>query len=73
MDSGRPPDGRPFYSSPFALRPSALLLLYFARRAKCRAARNHCVIRNYNLTGNTTGICPECGDAIAPGVSVVHD
>lgn len=32
----------------------------FARR-RLRMRRGHCPICNYNLRGNTTGVCPECG------------
>ena len=29
-------------------------------------APGYCIRCGYNLTGNTSGICPECGEAIAP-------
>jgi hypothetical protein len=28
----------------------------------------HCVTCGYDLTGNTSGTCPECGTAVAKGV-----
>lgn len=31
------------------------------RRARKRAARGHCPSCDYNLTGNESGSCPECG------------
>jgi|ERR1043166_7193137 hypothetical protein len=39
---------------------SAILLLTFWRISR-RPLKGHCKTCNYNLTGNTTGICPECG------------
>ncbi len=29
-----------------------------------RRKRNLCVLCGYNLTGNTSGVCPECGKRI---------
>ncbi len=37
--------------------------LYFRRR---RRRPGHCVQCDYDLTGNVTGVCPECGLAYAP-------
>src|SRR5262249_20726196 len=37
------------------------LLWYLDRRRPCPG---HCGKCNYNLTGNTTGVCPECGAAV---------
>jgi hypothetical protein len=48
----------PFVS--FAI-PTAFLW-YLDRR---RTQPGNCSICNYNLTGNTSGICPECGTPIA--------
>ena len=43
----------------FAAFPCGVLIAAFRRR---RDARGHaCIKCGYNLTGNTTGICPECG------------
>jgi hypothetical protein len=35
------------------------------RRVK---GRSHCQVCGYNLTGNTSGVCPECGTPTAAGV-----
>lgn len=48
-------------SAVLAIPPS--LLLYW--RLKPRARPGHCRRCGYNLTGNTSGRCPECGTAIA--------
>src|SRR5262249_21001227 len=51
-----------FYASVFAvlfIAPSRLRRSLRARRGRC----THC---GYDLTGNTTGLCPECGPTIAP-------
>ena len=34
-------------------------------RMHLRRRRGFCVMCHYNLTGNTSGICPECGTAVA--------
>ena len=39
---------------------SALPTAYAFYRCR-RVAPGHCPNCNYNLIGNTTGICPECG------------
>lgn len=44
---------------PFIL---ALAWLFFTRRP--RRKPGHCQKCNYNLTGNTSGRCPECGEAV---------
>jgi hypothetical protein len=36
------------------------------RVTRTRAATGHCPSCHYNLTGNVSGICPECGVAVAP-------
>lgn len=33
-------------------------------RAK-RISRGHCAYCDYDLTGNTSGVCPECGTPVA--------
>src|ERR1043166_1859388 len=38
---------------------TSLTLAFFATRE--RQKHGHCSSCNYNLTGNTPGICPECG------------
>src|ERR1043166_984271 len=40
--------------------PTAILW----HRHRRRIPPGHCAYCNYNLTGNTTGICPECGTPI---------
>jgi len=44
-----------------------LLGIFFNRAPRIRPG--HCVHCGYNLTGNTSGICSECGTAIAPVAS----
>jgi hypothetical protein len=46
----------------FGLLPVAKLFIQSGRGE----IRWLCPICSYNLTGNTSGICPECGTAIAP-------
>ncbi len=48
---------------------AALGLIWMRRR---RSKRNGCQQCGYNLTGNTSGICPECGTAII-ALSSGHD
>ena len=43
----------------------ALLPLWALRSIRLRGLKNHCRSCGYNLTGNTSGICPECGTAVA--------
>ena len=43
--------------------PFAWLLSRWKRRAVVR--RNGCAVCNYNLAGNESGICPECGTKVA--------
>ena len=43
----------------FAIYPTLFAL--GARRKRKRISTGHCPSCNYNLTGNTSGICPECG------------
>lgn len=33
-------------------------------RAEHRQNNGHCTSCNYNLTGNVSGVCPECGTKI---------
>lgn len=51
----------------FAMYPSVLLLLVatpFFRLGYTRTRAGHCVKCDYDLTGNTSGVCPECGTEI---------
>ncbi len=34
------------------------------RLVGARRRRNHCLACDYNLTGNVSGVCPECGTPI---------
>ncbi|HEY2584323.1 MAG TPA: hypothetical protein VGI81_01010 [Tepidisphaeraceae bacterium] len=67
---------QPFLDRPSAARICLVVLLYavpFAawstradrrwRRARCREA-DECRACGYNLTGNVSGVCPECGTPI---------
>ncbi len=45
----------------FSIWPSLWLIRYPARRKKSRMRRGLCLKCGYNLAGNTTGVCPECG------------
>jgi hypothetical protein len=48
----------------FAILPGARWFLW-RRTRRCRLAIGKCKKCGYNLTGNISGICPECGTAIA--------
>jgi len=43
--------------------PPTMMLTRLRRRRKRRKV-GHCLACGYNLTGNVSGICPECGTAI---------
>ena len=38
---------------------------FAAHRRRQHAQRGHCLSCRYNLTGNTSGVCPECGTTIS--------
>ncbi len=44
---------------------SSCLCLWFWRTPRLRVRSGHCLACNYDLTGNTTGVCPECGRRIS--------
>ena len=44
------------------------VLWLVSRRAAIRPPRGHCRTCGYNLTGNTSGVCPECGTPTTAGV-----
>jgi len=44
----------------FALPP----LLWFWRFSRRRKRSGCCTVCDYDLTGNTSGVCPECGTAV---------
>jgi hypothetical protein len=46
-----------------AILPAMWLML--AARNRWRSARNRCISCSYSLTGNTSGVCPECGTPVA--------
>ena len=46
---------------PFALVLALTIHLWERDRPK---PRGHCVHCGYNLTGNVSGVCPECGNAV---------
>jgi len=51
------------YGTYFAILAAYLL---FSRPPLRQRDENACLTCGYNLTGNTSGICPECGNAIVP-------
>jgi len=48
----------------FALIPAIMLIHSLRLRRLVRLG--HCLHCTYNLTGNTSGVCPECGTPTAP-------
>jgi hypothetical protein len=55
----------PLWPFPAALSLGPLFLLGFAIRGRLRSANNCCLSCGYDLTGNISGVCPECGEKIA--------
>jgi hypothetical protein len=53
--------------APVSALLGVLPFCWFVRwqRHRTRIARNLCAICSYSLTGNTSGVCPECGTPIA--------
>jgi hypothetical protein len=55
--------------------PAALTLLFgfaawsLGRRLNRRKQPGHCLRCDYNLTGNVSGICPECGTTVPAGIT----
>lgn len=47
-----------------AIAPAIWLLSWWRERST-RGNVNHCSTCGYDLTGNTSGVCPECGTTIA--------
>lgn len=45
----------------FGMYPAFTLVKLFLRRWKVRRNPNSCTTCGYNLTGNVSGTCPECG------------
>ena len=58
-----------WFACPLTALPTALWLFAFARRRR-RVLSGHCVVCGYNLTGNVSGKCPECGTVIPITASV---
>ena len=54
-----------FYLVLVALYPGAVVVLYWGKWRKRRqlAMLGKCPTCTYDLTGNQTGVCPECGAA----------
>lgn len=48
----------------FGAFPTISLLRFVYRWRRWRRNPNGCVNCDYDLTGNTSGVCPECGEAI---------
>ena len=48
----------------FSLYPVLALITFPARRRRRRKRLGLCIACGYDLTGNTSGICPECGSKI---------
>lgn len=61
------------YRVPLLLVTAFLLILPAVRmlRTRARSERGHCVKCGYNLTGNTSGACPECGEPFAESPDVI--
>jgi hypothetical protein len=49
------------------LIPAGVVALLIARRRHAGEAGRHCPACDYDLTGNVSGVCPECGRALAAG------
>lgn len=45
------------------------LAIYLIRRRKRKSPADHCKSCGYNLTGNVSGRCPECGKALVHPIS----
>lgn len=54
----------------FAALPAFRFLKLSDRRRRSRIARGLCAGCGYNLTGNVSVVCPECGTAIPPGAEI---
>lgn len=64
-----------FYSAPLIaiLAPCPLLLFLVPRvRRWHRRRKGRCLECGYSITGNTSGVCPECGSAIAATPTTPH-
>ena len=46
----------------FAILPGVWAIRFYRTR---RTPEGHCISCGYNLAGNTSGVCPECGTAVA--------
>jgi hypothetical protein len=51
----------PIWAFEVLLLPFPLLWIFVRIRARRRFQTGQCVACGYNLTGNTSGLCPECG------------
>ena len=55
----------PYWFLVTCFSPLPLVRLAFLLRRTRRRDENHCRSCGYNLTGNTSGVCPECGTDVA--------
>lgn len=53
-----------FFAAIFAILPAIWFAGFIIRRLRLRQGR--CLACGYDLTGNTSGICPECGTKTQP-------
>ncbi len=53
----------------FAAYPGYALVTHGSRRRRQRRKHGLCLECGYNLTGNVSGICPECGSRCGPDAS----
>jgi hypothetical protein len=60
--------GRSIPVWPFAVCTMILPVIWVVRRVRSRRRAGHCAACHYNLTGNTSGVCPECGVPISSSV-----
>ncbi len=55
-----------WFAIPFACLLGITIIRWLVARRRIRPG--HCTKCSYNLTGNTTGVCPECGTPATPQV-----
>jgi hypothetical protein len=52
-----------YFVAAFALLPLGFVILSVVRRKT--SGKSTCTSCGYNLTGNISGVCPECGTTVA--------